>query len=381
MAEKVVYLDYNATTPVDADVLEKMLPFLGREFGNPASAHPFGRRAADAIELAREQVATLVGSRPNEVVFTSGATEANNLALKGAVEAASPLRRRVVVCATEHKSVLDVCDWLSGRGSEVVIVPVDSDGGVNLDFYEAVVDEQTALVSVMAANNETGVVSLLSQLSDWAHSRGALFHTDATQAVGRISVDLRDDQIDLASISAHKIYGPKGIGALVVRRRSPLAALIHGGGHEGGMRSGTPNVPGIVGLGAAADLAGRDYPCEADRQNLLIQGLLDAFGQRIPDFELMGVRSKRLPNTANVRFVGADAEAVMANAPWVAVSAGSACSSMVPSPSHVLLAMGLGPTEASECLRFSVGRPTTEAEIKSAVDCIAHAVERVREMT
>jgi cysteine desulfurase len=375
-----VYLDYNATTPVDPAVLEAMLPWFTDRFWNASSSHAQGRRAADAVEQARASLASLLGARPREVIFTSGATEANNLALKGAVAAAPPKRRKVVVAATEHKAILDTADWLHDEGVDVNVVPVLSTGQLDVDAYRGAVDERTALVSVMTANNETGVITRdLDDLVDIAHEAGALFHTDATQAVGKTAFDVTTTGVDLASLSSHKIYGPKGVGGLYIRRGTRVAPLIHGGGHEAGLRSGTLNVPAIVGFGAAAAQCIERCAVDTEAYTALIDLLTQSLAA-LGDVVVVGAGTQRLANTLMARFVGADAEAVMANAPNIAVSSGSACTSMVPAPSHVLLAMGLDHEAALECVRFSVGRPTTAREIATAVDEVALAVARVRAM-
>lgn len=375
---ELIYLDYNATTPVDPLVLDEMLPWFSERFWNAASGHPPGRVAAEAVEIARERFANCVGARPREVVFTSGATEADNLALKGSVEAAPAGRTRVLVAATEHKAVLDTAEWLNEQGRPVTVIPVGVDGVVDVGALGDVIDHRVAVVSVMLANNETGVVAPVQRLAELAHEHGALFHTDATQALGRIPIDLVDLGVDLASFSGHKVYGPKGIGALFVAPGTPLLPMVHGGGHERGMRSGSMNVPGAVGLGAAAQLAVKMLPAEAEREEALVERLVGCLRSRLAGVEWVAQASQRLPNTANVRFVGADAEAVIANAPDVAVSSGSACTSMVPTPSHVLVAMGLDHDAAAECLRFSVGRPTSIHDVDEAARRIAEAVERVR---
>lgn len=375
-----IYLDYNATTPVDARAMEAMAPWFTERFWNASSAHASGQLASDAVDTARRQVASLLGASPGEIVFTSGATEANNLALKGTVEAAPTNRDRVVVAATEHKAVLDVADWLSEHGSDVVVVPVGRDGAIDLDTYRAAVDDRTVIASVMAANNETGVLSPLRALADIAHEVGALFHTDATQALGRIPFDVDQAGVDLASFSGHKMYGPKGVGGLHVRRNVRIAPMMHGGGHEADLRSGTLNVPGIVGLGAAADIAGSELGDDSERFRKLTGLLVSELLALSPDAVLVGDQSARLPNTVNVHFPDADAEAVMVNAPEVAVSSGSACTARVPAPSHVLLAMGVEHEAAQQCLRFSVGRPTTESEVRSAVGRVIEAVKRVRNL-
>lgn len=375
-----VYLDYNATTPLDRHVFEEMVPWMTDRFWNAASAHPLGRLASEAVERGREQVADLVGCRPGEVVFTSGATESDNHAVKGVASADLRGRRRVLVGATEHKAVLDAAESLRVQGFEVQHIPVGGDGQIDLDAYRELLDSDVALVSVMLANNETGVIAPVERLAEWAHEVGAIFHSDITQAAGRIPIDLASWGIDLASLSAHKLYGPKGVGALIVSKSVPLEPVIHGGGHERGHRSGTLNVPGIVGFGAAAVIAGKQMEEDHVRQAALIERIVDGLRGRLSGVEWRCESVVRLPNTANLRFVEADAEAVMANAPGVAVSSGSACTSMNPSPSHVLTAMGMTKQAALESIRISVGRPTSVDEIDSAVEQLASAVERVRGM-
>lgn len=375
-----IYLDHNATTPLDAGVLDRMLPWMTEAYWNASSSHEGGRLAARAVDEARQLIAQLVGARPGEIVWTSGATEADNLALKGVLEVAGPDRNRLVTVATEHKAVLDTAEWLAARGVAVTILPVEGDGTLDLRRLEdALATEDVALVSVMAANNETGVISDLAAISDLAHARGALVHTDATQLIGKLPFQVSDTGIDLASMSAHKMYGPKGIGALFVSRRVDVAPMMHGGGHERGMRSGTLNVPAIVGMGEAAAVCMQSSADEATRQSELRLLLVEALVRRISDVHETTTAIERLPNTASVRFVGADAEAVMVNAPEVAVSSGSACTALVPAPSHVLVAMGLDPVAASECLRFSLGRTTRVADVECAVTSIERSVGRVRE--
>ena len=377
---KTIYLDYNATTPVAPEVLDAMRPWFTERFWNAASTHSLGGVANDAVETARGQVADLIGAHPNEVVFTSGSTESINLALKGALTA-SPDRNGLVTAATEHKAVLDVAAWLDDQGATTQILQVTTTGEIDPEEFTCSVDERTAVVSVMAANNETGVIADLSRPAEAARRCGALFHTDATQAVGRIDFDVKRCDADLASISAHKLYGPKGVGALYVRRTIQIEAGIHGGGHERNMRSGTLNVAGIVGFGAAAELAAKQRHEDADCATRLVEGLVSALTAQLDGVEVIAESAPRLPNTVNLHFTGADAEAVMINAPTVAVSAGSACTSMVPHPSHVLTAMGMSTDDASECLRFSTGRPTTSDDIAKAVSVLVPAVTRIRELT
>ena len=381
MSCELVYLDNNATTPLDPAVVERMLPWMTDRFWNASSAHLGGQAAAQAVDVARHAIADLIGSRPGEVVWTSGATEADNLALKGVLELAPAHRRRLVTVATEHKAILDTADWLVARGTPVTVVPVERDG--TPDFArldDALAADDVALVSVMAANNETGVTVNVGYIAELAHAHGALFHTDATQLVGKLPFDASQSGVDLASLSAHKMYGPKGVGALFVSRRIGVAPQIHGGGHERGARSGTLNVPAIVGFGAAADISRELGPAEAQRQVDLRARLLDELRARLSGVTETTTTTSRLPNTLSLRFEGADAEAVMANAPRVAVSSGSACTALRPEPSHVLRAMGLDATSASECLRLSVGRTTTESDIDEAAVALEVAVNRVRRL-
>lgn len=376
----LTYLDYNATTPVDPVVLDAMMPWFTGNFWNAASAHLAGRFALDAVDAAREQVASAIGARQNEIVFTSGSTESINLALKGAV-AASPSRRNVITTSTEHKAVLDTAEWLKSNQSKVTIIPTDSAGVVDLSALDSALDEGTAVVSAMAANNETGVVTSLQELIEVSQKHEVLFHSDATQVIGRGPFNVEELGLDLASLSAHKIYGPKGVGALFVRRGTQLEAVTHGGGHERGLRSGTLNVPAIVGFGAAANLVTSRLKQATDKSLALVNQLVVGLNQQLVDIEIVAESTDRLPNTVNIRFNGADSDAVMANAPSIAVSSGSACSARIPSPSHVLMAMGLSSKEASECLRFSVGYPTTSEDIDKTITAIVYAVERVRELT
>lgn len=374
-----IYLDYQATTPLDPRALDAMLPFLTSDFGNPSSVqHRFGLDAAEAVQGARSQVAAALGADPREVVFMSGATEANNLALKG-LAVSSPQRRRLVALETEHRSVLEPLQALAAGGFEVTLLQVDRDGSPDLDQLESTVDERTLVVSVAAANSEIGTLPPLREIADVCHARGALFHTDAAQALGKIPLDVDRDGVDLLSASAHKLYGPKGIGALYVRRehRSRLRPLIDGGGHEQGLRSGTLNVPAIVGFGAAAALAVEGRPRDAPRLASLRDRLHEALEQELEGVVLNGP-VERLPGNLNLRFVGVEADALISNCRGLAFSAGSACSAGAPAPSHVLLALGLTHEAASECVRFSLGRPTTREEVDTAVEQIVRAVTRIR---
>jgi cysteine desulfurase len=377
----LIYLDHNATTPMDPEVLDSMLPWLTDRFWNASSSHAGGRQAADAVDEARALVADLVGARPGEVVWTSGATEADNLAIKGALEAAPSGRDRLITFSTEHKAVLDAAEWVASTGRPVTELPVHPDGTIDLAALEdALALNDVALVSVMAANNETGVITDLAGVADRAHAHGAMVHTDATQMIGREAFDIRELDVDLASMSGHKMYGPKGIGALFVSRRVRLQPITHGGGHERGMRSGTLNVPGIVGMGKAAAVAKQLLADEPAREAALRDRLVAELIARVSGIASSTAATQCLCNTASLRFVGADAEAVMVNAPDLAISSGSACTALVPAPSHVLLAMGMDSTAANECLRFSLGRGTRQADIDTAIEQIEVAVDRVRDL-
>ena len=379
-----VYLDYNGSAPLDPRVATAIVPVLTERSGNASSTHSFGRRQAAAVESARQAVAALVGSSPSGVVFTSSATEANNLALRGAVDGAPPGRTRILVSAVEHASVLRTARWLEERGPvQLDVVPVTEGGFVDLSALESLLDTDVLLVSVIGANGETGVLNPLGQISKIVRSFGALFHSDVTQQVGRMPLDMEKLSIDLLSFSGHKICGPGGVGALVGNRQAlrRLCPVIHGGGHERGLRSGSLNVAGIVGLGVAADIALEERVPESQRVARLRDRLTASLESCLDGVTQIGDVSRRLPNTANVRFKRADAEAVVVNLEPVAASTGSACSSGSIEPSEVLLAMGLSREAAFECVRFSLGRFTTEEDIDMAVDRTVTAVSRVRTLT
>lgn len=376
----LAYLDYNATTPVDGRVLKVMAPLFAERFGNPSSSHESGREAAQVVGESRRKVADAVGMGASDVVFTSGATEANNLALAG-------LRRgigravRAMAGATEHKSVLQTGASLADDGSEFMTVPVHSDGTIDIGAMESMMDDgDMDIVSVMAANSETGVIHPVEEVARLAHDHGALFHCDATQAVGKIPFGGDKIGADMVTISSHKIYGPKGCGALVATReaRRRIAAIIHGGGQEREMRSGTLNVPAIAGFGEACSIAVADGLADAPRQRRLRDGFERSLLESVPDVSVNGYGAERLPNTSNVRMRGALADAVMARIPSIEISTGSACSSSTMEPSHVLVAMGLDRTAADESIRVSVGRGTTVPDIESAVSEIAGAIKLVR---
>ena len=379
-----VYLDYNASSPLDPRVAEAMMPILTDSVGNASSVHRFGRRQAAAVDDAREEVAALVGGRASGVVFTSGATEANNLALQGAVEAAPEGRRRMLVSAVEHASVAGTARLLADYGSvKLDVIEVTSGGFVEPSTVAGMVRDDVVLVSVMAANSETGVLNPMGEIAERVRTTGALFHCDATQMAGRLPFDMEELGVDLVSLSGHKICGPGGVGALVGTRQSlrRLEALVHGGGHERGLRSGSLNVAGIVGLGATARIATEERERESETVGALRDRLVSGLQAGLPRVLQNGDPSRRLPNTANLCFVGADAEAVMANMDPVAVSIGSACSAGSIEPSEVLLAMGRSQQTAFESVRFSLGRFTTEADIDTAVRAAVAAVERVRAMS
>ena len=375
-----VYLDYAATTPLDPAVLAEMLPYLERDFGNAASQHVFGQRASDAVRQARGEVADLVGASPQEIIFTSGSTESINLALKGCFAAAPPGRRHFVTATTEHKAVLDTATALKESGVRVSYVPVDSDGRIQLDALRRVLEDRPWLVSFMAANNETGCLGPIQEAAAMASAADVLFHTDATQFVGKLPINVGFATIDLMSFSAHKFYGPKGVGALYASRAAQelISPQIHGGGHERMLRSGTLNVPGIVGFGAAARLVNDTMDEERLRLGRLRDELESRILATIPGATVNGSTSQRLPNIANMRFPGVDADSLVLALEDVAVSSGSACTAASPSPSHVLLAMGLSYEAADESVRFSIGRFTTHHEVRYAADRVAAVAHRLR---
>jgi cysteine desulfurase len=372
-----IYLDYNATTPVDPAVLDAMLPHLGADFGNAASTHPRGRRAAALIESARRTVGDGLGVDARRVVWTSGSTEALNTALKGLARTRGS-RHRLVVSATEHKAVLDVADWLGEWESvEVVQVRPRPDGVIDLEALAEAVTQETFAVSVMAANNETGVINPIDEVAEISQRTGAVFVCDATQVPGKGAVDLAPP--DILAVSAHKVYGPQGAGALVVPTGglARLQPLLHGGGHERGLRSGTLNLPGIVGFATAIRVA-QERPAEVARLERLRDRLEEGLEARMGGVTVHGQHAPRLPNTTNLRIDGVDADALIVNTPEVAFSSGSACTAAVPTPSHVLTAMGLPMAAAEQSIRLSVGRFTTEAEVDRAIELLAASAERLR---
>src|SRR5579864_4460658 len=380
-AVRPIYLDHHATTPVDPRVLDAMLPYFGEKFGNAASVnHAFGWEAAEAVEAAREKIARLLNTDPRSLIFTSGATEANNLALKGIVQAA-PAGSHIVTTAAEHRSVLDPLGRLARMGTDVTILPVDSHARVEPDDVAQAIRPNTVLVSVICANNEVGSLNPIRRIGEICRERQVLFHTDAVQAVGKTPLDLSNLPVDLLSASAHKLYGPKGVGILFVRmtgRPIAIEPLLHGGGHERRLRSGTLPVPLVVGFGEACRIAVEEMEAEATRLRILRERLLAGLRREIDGFLVNGHPAERLAGNLNVSFEGVDGEALMTGLRGIAVSSGSACTSADPEPSHVLRAMGRSDALTRASLRFGLGRSTAEAEIDRAVEIVAHAVRRLR---
>jgi len=376
-----VYLDYNATTPCDPRVVEAMLPFFTEHFGNAASrSHKYGWEAEEGVEYAREQVARLINAETKEIIFTSGATEAANLALKGAYETYSSKGNHIITCVTEHKAVLDTCKRLEKSGAEITYLNVDGDGLISIAQLESAITPQTIMIAIMYANNETGTIQPVREISAIAKRHNVLFFTDATQAVGKIPVDVVGDGIDVMAFSAHKLYGPKGVGALYVRRKNPrvkLAAQIDGGGHEKGMRSGTLNVPGIVGFGKACDIALKEN--DSLRLTALRNKLQSAITDKL-ETKVNGSVNHRLPHVTNIGFKDVDGNSLLIGlGKNIAISSGSACTSASPEPSYVLKALGLDDDLAHSSVRFSLGRFTTEEEIDFAIDHVIKTVNKLKE--
>jgi cysteine desulfurase len=365
-----IYMDHNATTPVDPRVLEAMLPYFTTVFGNAASTdHLYGAEALQAVQDARTQIAHLIHAQTDEIVFTSGATEANNLAIIGVAERLQDKGKHIITCVTEHHAVLDVCRHLEGRGWQVTYLPVDQYGLIDPDNVRRTITNQTVLISIMTANNEIGTIAPIAEIGHIAHDHDVLFHTDATQAVGYLLMDVEAMNIDLLSMSAHKMYGPKGVGALYVRKRRPrvyLAEQMHGGGHERGMRSGTLNVPGIVGMGKAAEIIVNEWQAESERLSSLRNYLWYELQANISDIKINGHTTQRLPHTLNVAISGIENRSVITLLKnEVAISAGSACTTASMEPSHVIVALGLGEERAHYSLRLGVGRSNTMFEIQT----------------
>jgi cysteine desulfurase len=380
-----IYMDNHATTPVDPRVLEAMLPYFSDKFGNAASRnHVFGWVAEEAVENARGQIARLINATPKEIVFTSGATESTNLAIKGAAEMYREKGNHIITQVTEHKATLDTCKRLEKYGYEVTYLPVERDGRINLDDLRRAITPKTILISIMYANNEIGVIQPVAEIGKIAKEKGVLFHVDAVQAVGKIPVDVQKDGIDLMSISGHKIYGPKGVGALYVRRKNPrvqLSAIIDGGGHERGMRSGTLNVTGIVGFGKACELCQNEMAEESARLRGLRDKLTHAIMSRLDETYINGSMEHRLPHNINISFAYVEGESLLMGINDVAVSSGSACTSATLEPSYVLKALGVGEDLAHTSIRFGIGRFNTEEEVDYVADRVVDTVTRLRELS
>jgi len=379
-----IYLDNNATTPMDPRVLEAMLPYFNTKFGNAASRnHAFGWAAEEGVDYAREQVAKLIGANEKEIIFTSGATESNNLAIKGIFEMYKDKGNHIITCVTEHKAVLDACKHVEKMGGVVTYLPVQSDGLIDLAELEAAMTEKTILVAIMHGNNEIGVIQPIKEIAAIAHKHGALFMTDATQTVGKIPVDVNAEGIDLMAFTAHKMYGPKGVGALYVRRKNPrvkVTAQMDGGGHERGMRSGTLNVPGIVGLGKACELCRLEMGDDAKRLSKL-RDKLQASLTELEESYVNGNLIHRLPHVANISFKYVEGEGLMMAMKDLAVSSGSACTSASLEPSYVLKSLGLSDDLAHSSIRFGLGRFTTEEEVDFAIEQTKKAVNHLRDLS
>jgi len=380
-----VYMDNHATTPVDPRVLEAMLPFFTDNFGNAASRnHAFGWTAEEAVENARAQIARLIGASPKEIIFTSGATESDNLAIKGVAEMYREKGNHIITQVTEHKAVLDTCKRLEKSGCEVTYLPVEKDGRINLDDLRRAITPKTILITIMYANNEIGVVQPIAEVGKIAKEKGIFFHVDGVQAVGKIPVDVQKDNIDLLSISAHKMYGPKGVGALYVRRRNPrvqLSAIIDGGGHERGMRSGTLNVTGIVGFGKACELCQNEMAEESERLRRLRDRLRENLFSKLDELYINGSMEHRLPHNLNVSFAYVEGESLLMGINDVAVSSGSACTSATLEPSYVLKALGVGEDLAHTSIRFGLGRFNTQEEVDYVSQRVIETVNRLRELS
>lgn len=384
MSERNIYLDYNATTPCDPQVIEAMLPFFSEVFANPANGlHRQGRMAADRVEDARTQIANLINAEPTEIIFTAGATESNNLAIRGVAEAqAQSSRKRIITSAIEHKSILATCQKLQEKGYDLLVLPVDRHGRVDLDALARAVDDTTLLVSVHAANNEIGTLQPIADIAATAHDKGAIVHCDAAQAVGKVPVDVHEWGIDLLSFSAHKMYGPKGIGALYLRGGSnsfPIEPILYGGGQEKDLRSGTLNVPAIVGFGEASRICAEQLTAEHIRVAALRDAFEDLICRRAPTIKVNGARNGRLPNTSSLTFPGVDADALLLNVPDLMLATGSACAARTVEPSHVLQAIGVSRTDAHSTVRVSIGRFTTETEVEIAATELAAAYVRLQD--
>jgi cysteine desulfurase len=380
-----IYLDNHATTQMDKRVLDAMLPYFTEYFGNAASRnHEFGWIAEQAVDKARKQIADLIGTTPREIIFTSGATESNNLAIKGVAEMYAEKGNHIITAATEHKAVLDTCKRLEKNGCRVTYLPLKGDGLIDLEMLKESFTDKTILVSIMYANNEIGVIQPIAEIGKMCRERGVLFHTDGVQAIGKVPVNVNTDNIDIMSITAHKLYGPKGVGALYVRRKGPrvqLTAQMDGGGHERNMRSGTLNVPGIVGLGEACAIAQREMPEEMTRLRYLRDRLKTKLEAGLDEVFINGSMEHRLPHNLNMSFLYVEGESLLMGINDVAVSSGSACTSATLEPSYVLKALGLGDDLAHSSIRFGVGRFNTEEEIDYVADKLIDVVSKLRELS
>jgi cysteine desulfurase len=380
-----IYLDNHATTPADPRVVDAMLPYFTEKFGNSASRnHAFGWAAEEAVEIARGQIAKLINASPKEIIFTSGATESNNLAIKGVAEMYREKGNHIITQVTEHKAVLDTCKRLEKYGYEVTYLPVQKDGRINLDDLRKAITPKTILISIMYANNEIGVVQPIEEIGKIAKEKGVFFHVDGVQAAGKIPVDVQRDGIDLLSISAHKIYGPKGVGALYVRRKNPrvqLSAIIDGGGHERGMRSGTLNVTGIIGLGKACELCQQEMAQETAKLSRLRDRLKEGIMSKLDECYINGSMEHRLPHNINISFAFVEGESLLMGINDIAVSSGSACTSATLEPSYVLKALGVGEDLAHTSIRFGIGRFNTEEEVDYVVGRVVETVNRLRELS
>ncbi len=380
-----IYMDNHATTPVDPRVLDAMLPYFSEKFGNAASRnHSFGWTAEEAVENARGQISKLINATPKEIIFTSGATESNNLAIKGVAEMYHEKGNHIITQVTEHKAVLDTCKRLEKYGYQVTYLPVSKDGRIDLDDLARAITPKTILISIMYANNEIGVIQPIAEIGKLAKEKGVLFHVDGVQAVGKVPVDVQKDNIDLLSMSAHKFYGPKGVGGLYVRRKNPrvqLSAIIDGGGHERGMRSGTLNVTGIVGFGKACELCMNEMPAESEKLSRLRDRLKDQLMSQLDETFINGSMVHRLPHNINISFAYVEGESLLMGINDVAVSSGSACTSATLEPSYVLKALGVGEDLAHTSIRFGIGRFNTEEEVDYVVARVVETVTRLRSLS
>jgi cysteine desulfurase len=384
MKDKRIYLDHNSTTPVDSRVLNEMLPYFTEIFGNAASIdHDYGYEARQAIDKAREQLAKAINAHSDEIIFTSGATESNNIALFGIAEKYSQKGNHIITCVTEHKAILDSCKRLEKMGKKVTYLPVDEYGDVDLDNLKNAITPETILISIMMANNEIGAIAPIAEIGKVAKDHNVLFHTDATQALGQLPIDVQKMNIDILSISAHKIYGPKGIGVLYRRKSNPRVSLepvIYGGGHEKGLRSGTLNVPGIVGFGMAAEIAVKDIKKSAEHYKKLTGLMWSRLKSEVDSISLNGHPTNRLPNNLSIYIPGIESKALIVQLKNVAISTGSACTSLSTEPSHVIMALGYGAERAHSSIRIGVGRLNSEQDVAQATSYLIESIQVIRKL-